>query len=132
MSRSIDQEDCPPSCSQISSIGKCSGQPLAMFQIVARIVILTYQYLPLFRQPAPRPTLIRPTQTERKIRLSRAQYFVEWPPQQPSALEPVVVVAESRNPMGPCQLSLGFPRFGYSQIIKSQISRQMWLVVTLE
>src|SRR5262245_16516038 len=79
--------------------------------------------------PDTRPSLIRPSETKREIRLAARQDFGEWPLEQSLAREPVMPIAKSLDPGLSSQLSLCGPGLGQSQIIEPQIPRNSRLVV---
>ena len=87
----------------------------------------------LVRQAVPhaRPRLVGPAQHEGKVGLARLQHLFERALEQaPPVAEPVVVVAERVDAMGPGQLGLGGAGLWHAQVVETQVGRQVGLPVS--
>ena len=82
--------------------------------------------------PLPRPIFVRPAQAPRKIRLAALPDFVHRTLQHLPPVEPVVVVAKSVDAIARGQFRLRRARFRQAQIVETQISRQVRLIMTRE
>jgi hypothetical protein len=80
--------------------------------------------------PHTSPALVSPTDTERKIGAAALKHLSQWALKQPSPGEPVVPVDEALNTCPSCQVGLGFPSFGNTEIIETEIGWQVRLVVS--
>ena len=130
--RLIDQEQRPAVDSDITTVAQGGLQGFDEVQIVVVRVFLGNQNFSVEAIPAPAPVFVGPADAERKIRPTGLYNFVQRPVQQALAGEPIVVVAETVNPVLPGQGSLFFPDFGKSQVVETQIRGQPWLVVADE
>src|ERR1035441_9865298 len=79
--------------------------------------------------PLARPVLISPAKTERKVGLSAFPDLVYRTLENLPPIEPIVIEAKPVDSVARGQLGLSCPRLWQSQIIKPQISRQVWLVM---
>src|SRR5216683_2120198 len=93
-------------------------------------MVLLNQDLSVLSVPCARPVLVRPAETEREIRLARSENLIEWAIEQAPAIEPVVVVAEARNPMPAGELGLSLANFRHAEVVESEIGWQVGLVVS--
>src|SRR5437879_5869579 len=93
-------------------------------------MVLLDQDLSVLSVPCACPVLVRPAETEREIRLTRSENLIEWAIEQAPAIEPVVVVAEARNPMLSRELGLSLANFGHAEVVESEIGWQVGLVVS--
>jgi len=98
-------------------------------KIVFVAVMLFQQDISLTTVPHARPVLVGPAQAKGQIRLTGGKHLIERTFQNALAVEPVVVVAKSIDTMFPCQFGLGLTRFLQAQVVKTQISGQVWLVM---
>ena len=101
--------------------------------------VVFFTWISLFDQcpsisavPDPFPTLVCPGQTEGEVWFSTGKNFIKWSFEELFSCKPVVPVAETLNPSFPCKLSLLLAHFRHAQIIKTQVGRQVGLVVTFE
>src|SRR5713101_3202422 len=95
-------------------------------------MLLAQEDVPFQAIPSSCPVFVGPTETERKLRTARLEDLVKGAIQEAPTIEPVVIVAEARDPMGPGQVRLGLPCLRDAQIVEAEIRRQMRLVVSLE
>src|SRR6188472_4069099 len=114
----------------VSGISKELRQPTRVSDIVFARVGLLKQDLLFLPCPAAGPGLVCPADTEREIRATGRAYFVQWPVQQPLAVEPVVPVAKPFDPVLPRELGLLFPDFRDPQVVEAEIRRQLGLFMT--
>ena len=92
-----------------------------MSYIVLRRVMLFQQNLGIRTVPSPGPVLVRPAKAKWKFRLARSKNFSYWPFQDPPAIEPIMVITETINPVLMCHFSLRFPHLGKPQIVKAKV-----------
>src|SRR3974390_2991597 len=75
------------------------------------------------------PRFICPTKTKRKTRLARFKHFMERALQEAAPIsEPLMIIAERRDPMVACHSSLRLPGLRKPKIVVSQVRGDMWLV----
>ena len=82
--------------------------------------------------PAPGPVLVGPAQAEREVEVRVGQQLIERLAQQPSAAEPVVVIAEPVQPVEPGQLDLPALHVGQPEVVEPELAGQMRLIVAGE
>src|SRR5262249_35287099 len=114
----------------IARVGKSTQQPgkMSAMIVVSRIGLLDQN--PVWSSmPDACPGLIRPAKAKAEIGRSGRDNIVERPFEQQFSCKPVVVVAESFDPMLARELGLGSPGFRNTQIVETQVRRDMWLVV---
>ncbi len=128
----IDEQERAATDAQVAGIGEDLRQIARVHEVVGLAVLLTYQHFAVPVGPAPGPRFVRPAQTERKIRLATRQDLRERALQQAPTLEPVVVVAESRDAVRARQLGLCGARFGQPEIVEPELARQARLSVAAE
>ena len=77
--------------------------------------------------------MIGPTQAEGKVGLPTLQHLLEGALKKLLTIaKPVMVIAESLNASLACQVSLLLTNLRHSQVIKAQVSRQVWLAVSFK
>src|SRR5215831_4693953 len=82
--------------------------------------------------PLARPAFVGPAHAEWEIELRPGQQLIKRLVQQLLALKPIVVIAEAVDAMKPRQLYLPRLNLRQAQVVKSQLTRQTWLMVSLE
>ncbi len=92
-------------------------------------MLLGDEHLRVQAIPAPRPVLVRPAQTERKVEVGIGQQLIERAPQQTLAAEPIVVIAESVKPVRLGQFDLTTLHFNQAKVVEAQLARQVGLIV---
>src|SRR6478735_7492123 len=100
-----------------------------MLAVVFERVALGLKNVAATAVPHTSPILVGPTQHERKVRLPRPQYFLEWPFEESLTVEPVVVIAEAVDAVTSGKRRLRFASLGKSQVVEAQIPGEVWLVV---
>ena len=98
--------------------------------IVLLAELLPHEHVAGLCIPTPGPFLVGPAEGEREVRRAGLQHLLERPLQQPTAVEPVVVVDEPMHAVLAGQLRLGDPHLGHPQVVVAELSRELGLVVT--
>src|SRR5262249_22537129 len=97
--------------------------------IVFDRVHLLDEDLTLAAVPSPRPTLVGPAETERKVGLAAREHFVERPLQQAPAAERVVVVTKAVDAVLARERRLLLAPLGHAKIVVAEFRRHVRLVV---
>src|SRR5215470_17417118 len=105
---------------------------LNVLPIVVGGVSLGEKYLVLLSVPLSRPVLVGPAQAEGKLRTTGAKHLVEGAAEEPTTIEPVVIVAEARDAIGASEIRLGFSGLGNAQVVEAEVGGQVRLIVPLE
>src|SRR5438067_1732013 len=79
--------------------------------------------------PAPGPVLVRPGEAEREIDGRVVEEAVDWPLQQPLAIEPVVVERERVDASGAGEIDLSCQSLRPPEVVEAEVARHPWLVV---
>src|SRR5205085_8856589 len=86
--------------------------------------------LALLSIPAPRPVLVCPAETERKIECRILEQALDRTLEQTTAAEPVVVEAEAIDPVALGECGLLDIRVPEAKIVESQVAGQARLIMT--
>ena len=77
------------------------------------------------------PGMVGPSQTEREVGFAACENFFERPFQNLfTVAKPVVPVHESLDTGLTCHVGLGFSHFGQPQVVKSEVGRKFWLIMS--
>src|SRR4029077_14173700 len=96
---------------QISVVSKRLHQPLRVAHVILGGVGLLHEDVALLAKPSTRPCFVCPAQAEGKPWSAGAQHIEEGALDQSSAVEPVVVIAESLQAVSLRKLRLGLSAF---------------------
>src|SRR5919106_254820 len=88
------------------------------------------QHVVLKTVPASRPIFVCPTDTERKIGLTRFKHPANGQIKKDFAAEPIVIKAETIDPVYLCQFSLFLQDLCFTQIVVTESCGYMRLVMT--
>ena len=128
----IDEQEGAAADAQVARIGEDLRQIARVREVVLLGVLLAHQDFAIPIGPAPGPRFVRPAETEREIGLATREDLRERALQQAPALEPVVVVAEGRDPVRTRQLGLRGACFGQPEVVEPELARQARLAVAAE
>ena len=88
-------------------------------------MVLGHEHVLLAAVPAARPGLIGPAESEWQVRLPILEHQLKGPLQQPTAAEPVEVVAEAIDAVLSGELCLCRARITREQIVGAQLTGQV-------
>ena len=125
----VDEHERPTVDLDVAIVGKGGGQPPDVGQVVGLAELLGHQHLAGAGVPVAGPLLVGPAEGEREVRRTRGQHLVEGPLEQPLPVEPVVVVDESRHPVGRGQVRLRLADLGEAEVVVAEITGDVGLVV---
>ena len=100
--------------------------------VVFRRVLLRHEDISFFAKPTTRPRLVRPSETKAEIRFSKVGHVVDWSSEEAPSVEPIMPIAESLDTMATSHISLRLPNLREPEIVETQVSGQMGLVVEPE
>jgi hypothetical protein len=103
-----------------------------MCKIVFGAVVLFEQDLLRATVPDASPVFIGPTEAERKLRFTRRKNLREGAFENAASVKPVVVIAETMDPILSGEFGLGFPYVGQPEVIETKICRSMRLLMSRE
>ena len=129
---SVNKEQRPTIDFDVPIVGKSRNQMLDVGLIILRRILLLQKNVGVHAIPASRPVLVGPAEAKGQLRGAGAKHLIEGPIQQAPPVEPIVVVAESRDAVRLGQFRLRLPSFGNAQVIEPEIRRQMRLIMSLE
>src|SRR5437870_10215916 len=134
MERLINQQHRLPLHAHIPRIAECSQQIFKVPQMVfpAGIGLFLDDFLLVPARPKAVPCMIGPAQTKWEIWFSRFQNFFKGTLQQTLTGKPVMPVTKGFNAMFSCQFGLQLANLWYTQVIKTQICRQLRLIMSRE
>ena len=93
-------------------------------------MLLGDEHLRVQAIPAPRPVLVRPAQAEGKVEVGIGQQLIQRAPEQSLAAEPIVVIAESMEPVRLGQFDLTTLHFNQAKVVEAQLAWQVGLIVS--
>jgi len=132
IARPVDEEERPTVDPHVALVGQGGEQMLHVMPIVLGRVLLGEQHLVLVPVPPARPVLVGPAEAEGKARTTRTKHLVEGTTEEPTTVEPVMIVAEARDAVGVGKVGLGFPSLGNAQVVEAKVGGQVRLIVSLE
>src|SRR6266542_2330027 len=103
-----------------------------MILVIPCRILLFEQNMLIFSVPGSCPVFICPTQHEGKIRFATLKYLIERSFKYPLSVKPVMIITKSVDTMFFCKPCLCFPYFLNTEIVKSKIGREMWLVMVFK
>jgi hypothetical protein len=103
-----------------------------MREVIFLAVPLLHKHVALLSKPTAAPAFVCPAKAKRKIRSSRREYFVKGTLKKALPIKPIMKIAKALDAVFSRQGGLSVTGFRNTKIVKSEVSRQVWLVVAAE